>query len=252
MRRLEIMSDMFDMFSFKSFLIASMILAKRKLNIQDFSKKHLIVLKYKDKTLRFKVKENDGVLAIMDAFNLGIYDNEICRNNKVIFDCGSHIGTSAVFFSITNPESKIYCFEPDKSSFKLLKENLKLNNINSEVYNYAISDKDGFVSFNSNLNASVSSRIKEGGNIKVKSKDIDTLMEELKIPQIDLLKLDIEGEEINVLEKLTNSKKIKNLTCEVHEQYYSASELKRIVEKRGFTIYPDKEKEKFNSLFASQ
>lgn len=251
MQRRKIMLNILKEFDFKSIFIAFMILLKRKLKIQNFSKKHLICFKHKQKKLKFWVRENDGLLAILDTFCLKIYDHEICKNNKIILDCGAHIGTSAVFFQLLNPKSKIYCFEPDKSSFELLKDNLKLNEINSRVYNYAISNKKGAIKFQSNLNCSVGSRVGEQGQ-DVQSRDLDSLMKEIKINKIDLLKLDIEGEELKVLKKLSHPEKIKNFTCEVHSQYYPPSELKQLIEKKGFKIYPDAEKEKFNSLFSSR
>lgn len=251
MRRLNFIYWVLKKFDLKSILISFMILFKRKLKIPNFSKNHLIKFNYQGKILKFWIKENDGVFVLMDTFGLKIYDNKICKNNKIIFDCGAHIGTSAIFFSLLNPKAKIYCFEPDKSSFELLKKNLKLNNINSEVYNYAISDKNCFVNFASNLNCSVASKIEEGGKSKVQSKNLDTLMQELKIDKLDLLKLDIEGEELNVLKKLTNSTKIKNLVCEIHKQFYSLDKLKEIIKEKGFKIHPDLKK-KNSILFLFQ
>ena len=44
---------------------------------------------------------------------------------KLILDCGGNIGCSAVYFAVKYPSAKIYCVEPQKDNFTLLKMNTK-------------------------------------------------------------------------------------------------------------------------------
>lgn len=61
----------------------------------------------------------------------------------LIIDAGANIGASALWFSIAFPRSRVLCFEPDPSNFKLLEMNTA--GLNVELYQAAIGATDGFV-----------------------------------------------------------------------------------------------------------
>ena len=70
------------------------------------------------------------------------------KNKPFIVDLGGNIGMSVLFFKHLYPESTIYVFEPNKSSFKLLKKNVENNNLsNVTLFNKAVSNKKGKSSF---------------------------------------------------------------------------------------------------------
>jgi hypothetical protein len=51
------------------------------------------------------------------------------RPTPVIFDCGTNIGTSVVYFRQTYPTARIVAFEADETIGKTLEENLRKNQI---------------------------------------------------------------------------------------------------------------------------
>ena len=66
------------------------------------------------------------------------------KDNDVIIDIGAHIGLFTLFSSQFCKNGRIYCFEPVKDNFSMLKSNLKLNNIeNVIVANTAVSSITG-------------------------------------------------------------------------------------------------------------
>jgi len=118
-------------------------------------------------------------------------------------DIGSNLGYYALLASkCTGPRGKVIAIEPEPNNFDLLKINVETNRIeNVTVLPYAIGDENGtskfFVTEASNTNSLLQPAL---GNvmasIHVQVRKLDTLYEELNIPRIDLVRMDIEGGEI--------------------------------------------------------
>lgn len=148
--------------------------------------------------------------------------------NPLIIDAGANIGIAALFFSRHYAGAKIISFEPSPSSFALLEQNVKDNNlIGVELHNSAVGDTEEPIPFY------MSSDMPEGdiGATAVKKHleyfwgDNKTI--EIKVPceklsnylnqKVDLLKIDVEGNERKVLDdidgKLGN---VQNLVMEYH------------------------------------
>lgn len=124
---------------------------------------------------------------------------KILGENKVIVDIGANVGNHTVFFAHHMKPKRIYPFEPNPESVRLLKENVELNDTHEVIdtvgigiglgsthgnYSVALDDKN-------NLGAA---RLVSGGGIKVKPLDV-------VIPNVrfDFMKIDVEGMEFEVL-----------------------------------------------------
>ena len=53
------------------------------------------------------------------------------RNIKIILDIGAHIGSHSLIYSQMFPDSKIYCFEPQKEIYEILETNINDNNLHN-------------------------------------------------------------------------------------------------------------------------
>lgn len=121
-------------------------------------------------------------------------------NPQVIFDCGAHIGTAAVYFTNKYKEAQIYSVEPELNNFKLLIYNTVFYD-NIHTIRGAIWDKENkTLEVQNNGFGSAGFMMKE---IEALNKDINAV-DSFTIPQlmkiancttIDLLKIDIEGSE---------------------------------------------------------
>lgn len=144
----------------------------------------------------------------------------LIRDEDIIIDIGAHIGLFALFASQFCKKGKIYCFEPVKANFDLLKENLRINNIsNVEVHNSAISKIDGNVTMY--LNEDFSSHnimIESDKKSTVSSISLKTFFEKNGLEKCNFLKMDCEGSEYDIIESLPISyfEKIEKIIIEYH------------------------------------
>jgi FkbM family methyltransferase len=116
---------------------------------------------------------------------------------KVVLDLGSHIGVSLLYFRRTYPQARIIGVEPDPETFRLLERNTACLGI--EVHRLAVAAHDADVPFYRASQPWASSLAGSGESITVKARSLSTLIDELGVQQVDLLKLDIEGMEGEVL-----------------------------------------------------
>lgn len=135
-------------------------------------------------------------------------------NPSVIIDGGANIGSYSVLINKFNPKTKIYAFEPVKSTFEKLKENTKIykNIIPVEKGLYSKSCEKEINIFNSDTHSSLYDikgiSYKSNQTITIQLTDGDSFLTENDINFIDFLKIDVEGAEYEVLKGFENS--IKN------------------------------------------
>ncbi len=128
-----------------------------------------------------------------------------------IFDGGANVGGYSLLTNKFCPNSKIYAFEPVASTFNLLKKNIEPNKnifpINSGLFNE--NKKRKIKIYNSHTHSSLY-EIK-GIDYSVQKTELielitgDLFMENNSINKIDLLKLDVEGAELDALKGFEKS-----------------------------------------------
>jgi len=155
-----------------------------------------------------KFRNNIWVLEEMDLIEFADgYLRSI--DNPILFDIGASIGDFSML-PIFNKSLKCYSFEPHPFLFRFLRTHVIVNDLidNTYIFNYAICDRDADVDFwiSKNGNRSGQSCIlcepdfTEGcKKTTVKGIKLDTIVDEIKPKKIDLLKIDVEGAEILVL-----------------------------------------------------
>ena len=142
---------------------------------------------------------------------------------------------------------KIYAVEPSKDHLEVLNMMLKQNEMldKVEVIPKAISNKNGTATFYHNANTTMNSLNEVVKDEKLESETVETvtikkLFDDYKIDHVDLLNLDVEGEEFNILssDEFTEvAPKIKTMVVEYHAwTNTSFVQLITMLEDRGFTI----------------
>lgn len=122
-------------------------------------------------------------------------------NPRVCLDIGANVGNYTKIL-LKHTKAKIYAIEPSLSSFKKLK---KLESERVICAQVAMSDFDGEAFLYSKTDADTKASLKESGEKKTEKVTvltIQTFLKEYNIKNVDFIKIDVEGYEKEVLEKL--------------------------------------------------
>lgn len=155
------------------------------------------------------------------------------KKDIVVFDVGANVGNYALHINKSNPKASIFCFEPVPTTFKLLEKNTK-NFQNIKCINIGLGDtvgklniytyKDNVVSPHATIYKEVISDLHNAKDDYVAyHADISTLdkfCSDNGITNIDLLKIDTEGNEYAVLKgtsELIKEKRLKVIQFEFGE-----------------------------------
>ena len=119
----------------------------------------------------------------------------------VIADIGGNIGNHAVFFG-KFCNAVVYSFEPQREIFRILEKNMTLNGIDARIYNVAIGQKEGFARISRYIPTNIG-----GTSLQETSKTSDIKVLPLDFFNItpDLIKIDVEGFELKVIEGSTET-----------------------------------------------
>jgi FkbM family methyltransferase len=130
--------------------------------------------------------------------------NKILNTGDVFVDIGANIGLMSIFASYkVGVDGKVIAFEPNPITNKILTENITLNNINNiKVESQALSDinKNGKIYDNFEMNRGSSSLIKPSEfavGYDIEEITFSDYFESFS--KVDLIKIDVEGYELNVL-----------------------------------------------------
>lgn len=144
-------------------------------------------------------------------------------DDPVIIDCGGNIGMSAVWFKLNYPTCRLTVYEPDPTLAGILHSNLdRVGFSDVEVRRKAVWINNDPVKFHNT--GDDSGRIAAEGGVEFPAEDLAQIIPE----RVDLLKLDIEGAEYSVIEKLRRTgaiDRIRRLVCEFHVRRDQTDEL---------------------------
>lgn len=156
---------------------------------------------------------------------------------KIIIDAGANIGLASIFFANKYPEAKIIAIEPEKNNYLMLEKNVeKYKNIiplQSALWHKNESIRlidtglgtDSFITqknneTNSSFQGVLSHLVNKNSSVyyHVPGMSMDKILKDYGLQEVDILKIDIEGAEVEVF-KDTSSwiKKINSISIELHD-----------------------------------
>jgi FkbM family methyltransferase len=164
-----------------------------------------------------------------ELFINGIYEREtinviieLLKENSIFVDVGANIG--AISLPLAKKRNiKIHVFEPSRVIFEYLQQNVKNNKVdNITLNNYAVYSKDGieiefFEGEEKHGGSSLAQIYSEQPHYLVDTISLDAYCLRNKISKIEVLKIDVQGFEIEVLkgcQYLLKNKSIENIIFE--------------------------------------
>lgn len=117
------------------------------------------------------------------------------------YDIGAHVGFYTLLFSrLAGEEGNVFCFEPNPLNLNYLLSHLGLNNIkNCSIFPMALFNKNDLIPF---ISDSSMSHLQPQGesNLIIPVFTFDHLFSINELPPPDVVKIDVEGAELEVLE----------------------------------------------------
>ena len=160
---------------------------------------------------------------------------------NTVVDCGANVGYSSIYFLQKYPLARIFALEPDPVNFKMCLSNLEAFGSRARIIRAALSDRSRALRIDKAYIGTWASRTLvddcKGEGVSVTGLDIQTLMNQEGIHEIDILKVDIEGAELEVFQArdLSWLDRVNTIQIELHGRTCQAAFLSAI-EGRGFRL----------------
>ncbi|MFC7070955.1 FkbM family methyltransferase [Halobaculum lipolyticum] len=173
-------------------------------------------------------------------YRTGEYEPEICDRlvrlvdeGGTAIDVGGHIGSHTVSMrDAVGKTGEVFVFEPHPESSSLIEKTINENGwSNVEVFEKCLSETVGEVQLSeTDGNTSCSSVDRSNdGDYTVEAIRLSEFLTDRGVQSVDVLKIDIEGAEIEVIRDLDGSlDRIEAIVLELHRHQLSASELSEI------------------------
>ena len=162
------------------------------------------IFKTHDEDIYIKAHMSGGMVYEHHLINGPI--RQYIEKSRYIVDVGANIGCHAISYANMNPDAQVWAFEPQKSIYDVLTHNIKLNNLRDRVHAFP----HGLGHTNSTLSLckldEVFDKNRQGHNrggvgIGVGGEQIEIkTLDEMNLPGLDFLKIDVEGAEGLVIE----------------------------------------------------
>jgi FkbM family methyltransferase len=166
---------------------------------------------------------NETVLLsrLIDSINTG----------DVLYDIGASLGIHTVFMAKkTGLSGKVLAFEPECQSYEALKKNIQLNGLtNTFLFNVALGREFGNGTLASKGGTGDFSLLSDRGNGNGAQVPIvcgDTFVLQNALPFPNVVKIDVEGYELYVIEGLENTlrrSECRMVCCEIHPKLLPSS-----------------------------
>ncbi|HCN04581.1 MAG TPA: hypothetical protein DIS79_03090 [Bacteroidetes bacterium] len=132
------------------------------------------------------------------------------QGESSFLDIGAQMGYITLEAAVANKRGHVFAFEPEPANFTRLIDNISINSINSiRTYNTALGATTGDLDlYLAEANSGAHSAFQSNANVsekkvRVPMRTLDSIVEQDSIKDISMIKLDVEGYELEVLRGAT-------------------------------------------------
>lgn len=199
----------------------------KDLKIKASLKKHLYICRRSTLKREIAIAEKLAALAPPDG---------------VIYDIGANIGLYSLVFA-ANRRRQVFAFEPFDQALQYLRKNVAFNGLtNVNVCPVLLSDHLGTCNFTSDTVTLYTSHISadgEAGN-EMPCSDLDSYMRRFGLPFPDVIKMDVEGADVAILNGMMNLLRQKKVKVFLEGGLRDATEritAMELLEEMGYTCW---------------
>jgi FkbM family methyltransferase len=148
-------------------------------------------------------------------------------------DAGAYIGDTSAYFLSRYPQLKIAALEPDPANFEMARKNLNAYGNRVLLYNKALSSRAGSVFISGEYDGACISK----NGVQIEATTLPAIMSAMGWDVLSVLKMDIEGEEANVLDESAEAwlKRVGLIIVETHGSAIE-SKIRPILERSSFSV----------------
>ncbi len=192
------------------------------------------------------------------------------EKDKCFWDIGSNVGVYTIYAKLLNKSLNVISFEPSFKNLNILYENLKLNNLNNSITifplplsnnksigNFVLGDDvDGGANSMLNLLDNFN-QTKYINSFRSTTLSVNNLINEFNFPKPDYIKIDVDGNEMNILNGICNHyNSIKEILIEIDDFQNNIDKVENFMRDKNFLLSDienfGKENKTANTLFKRQ
>jgi len=155
----------------------------------------------------------------------------------LIIDAGANVGVTALWFLWQHPDATVHAFEPEPTNFRLLQANFGRHS--QVVLNQAgLGAERGKLTLHLGEHGAMHSAFGSGGrSVEVDCLTLGDYVKERGLARVDLLKLDVEGSELDVLRGFgPELSRVGVIVGEVHERVVDVAAFYAYLKQAGFEV----------------
>jgi FkbM family methyltransferase len=168
----------------------------------------------------------------------------------VILDVGAGIGEDTIILShAVTPSGRVIAIEPCPRVFRCLQKTVRLNGLtNVVVISCAVHSRDGVVCMSDGEFYAASTVLDAASAERVPARSLGSLFDEIGLVRMDLLKMNIEGAEIDALAGMASHRHaVRNVAISCHDflaerggsqKFRTRTRVVALLEQSGFRILP--------------